>query len=93
MQYKLAVTLLATVWATTGLCAERGLPSQTAANTTHLSAKNTHSGKAKGKRKSTARASRLSREGMVARDPDADVLAQVLASDKRNPLWSGRPSQ
>ena len=39
-----------------------------------------------------AKVARARKNTAVARDGDAEVLAQVLGSDNKNPLW-GKPQQ
>ncbi|KHK52912.1 hypothetical protein PI87_19255 [Ralstonia sp. A12] len=92
MQYKIAAAVLAAVWMNTGICAQLASTSQAPATTVQASAKNKAQAKKHGKKRAKLVRSRKN-NAAPARDADADVLAQVLSSDNRSPLWSGRPSQ
>lgn len=92
MQYKLAAALLTAVWMNAGICAQHASTSQASATTVQTSAKSKTQVKTYGKKRAKLARSRKSNAAQ-ARDADADVLAQVLASDNKSPLWSGRPSQ
>ncbi|TXD56845.1 hypothetical protein FUT88_17870 [Ralstonia sp. TCR112] len=89
LQYKLAVALLTTAWMTAGVCAQHTSTEPASANAPQSGIKKAVHAKKQGKRTKVARARKNT---AVARDGDAEVLAQVLGSDSRNPLW-GKPQQ
>lgn len=84
VQYKLAVALLAAVWTSVGFCAQH--PSTVSSSS---GAKKTVHAKKHGKR---AKVARSRKNSAAPRDGDAEVLAQVLGSDSKNPLWA-KPQQ
>ncbi|WP_233176931.1 hypothetical protein [Ralstonia sp. ASV6] len=87
MKYKLAAALLTAIWMNAGICAQHVSTSEAPANTIHASTKSKAQAKKHGKKASKLARSRKN-NAAPARDADADVLAQVLASDSKNPLWS-----
>ena len=87
-QYKLAVALLTTAWMSVGICAQHA--STAASNASQSGAKKAVHAKKQGKK---AKVARSGKNNAGARDGDAEVLAQVLGSDTKNPLWSGKPQQ
>ncbi|KJJ99726.1 signal peptide protein [Burkholderiaceae bacterium 26] len=89
MYRKLAVALLTTAWMTAGICAQHTSTVPASGNAPHSAIKKAVHAKKHGKRAKVARARKT---GPVARDGDAEVLAQVLGSDNKNPLW-GKPQQ
>ena len=89
VQYKLAVALLATAWMTAGICAQHTSTVPASANAPQSGIKKAVHAKKHGKRAKNARARKNT---AVARDGDAEVLAQVLGADSKNPLW-GKPQQ
>ncbi|KHK52918.1 signal peptide protein [Ralstonia sp. A12] len=88
VQYKLVAVLLTATWMNAGICAQHASTAPAAGNTPQSAAKKAVHAKKHGKRARVARAGKNS----AARDGDAEVLAQVLASDNKNPLW-GKPQQ
>lgn len=88
-QYKLAVALLTTAWMSAGTCAQHTSTEPASGNVPQSGIKKAVHAKKHGKRAKNARARRNT---AVARDGDAEVLAQVLGSDNKNPLW-GKPQQ
>jgi len=89
LQYKLAVALLTTAWMSAGICAQHTSTVPAAGNASQSGIKKAVLAKKHGKRAKVARARKNT---PVARDGDAEVLAQVLGSDGKNPLW-GKPQQ
>lgn len=89
VQYKLAVALLTTAWMTTGICAQHTSTVPTSGNAPLSGIKKAVHAKKHGKR---GKVTRARKSAPVARDGDAEVLAQVLGSDNKNPLW-GKPQQ
>ncbi len=84
LQYKLAVALLTTAWMTAGICAQHTSTVPASGNAPQSGINKVVHAKKHGKR---------ARKGApVASDGDAEVLAQVLGSDSKNPLW-GKPQQ
>ncbi len=92
MQKKSIIALFAAVWSCAAIGATHVSTTPSSSGTGPAAKKNV-SGKAghKAKRKATARTRKSASQANL--DPDAEVLAQMLASDSKNPLWSGRPSQ
>lgn len=82
MQYKIAAALLTAVWMSAGICAQHA--STASGNASQSGVKKTVHAKKHGKR---AKVARSRKNNTVARDGDAEVLAQVLGSDSKNPLW------
>ncbi len=93
MQKKSILAMFAAAWSCAAISATHASTNQPANTAGPVVAKKSVSGKAghKAKRKAIARARKGGAQADL--DPDAEVLAQVLASDNKNPLWSGRPSQ
>ncbi|MBU9581112.1 hypothetical protein KTE26_22005 [Ralstonia mannitolilytica] len=89
LQYKLAVALLATAWMTAGTCAQHTSTEPASGDATQSGIKKAVHAKKHGKR---AKITRARKGAPVASDGDAEVLAQVLASDNKNPLW-GKPQR
>ena len=89
VQYKLAVALLATAWMSAGICAQHTSTVPASGNAPQSGIKKAVHAKKHGKRAKNARARKNT---AVARDGDAEVLAQVLGADSKNPLW-GKPQQ
>jgi len=91
MRYKIAAALFVAVWMNAGICAQLTSTSPASAGAVQASTKT----KAQAKKHSKKRSKLVrSRKGNAApaRDADADVLAQVLASDNKSPLWA-KPQQ
>ncbi|MGM3277987.1 hypothetical protein [Ralstonia sp. 24A2] len=91
MQYKIAAALLTAVWMNASIGAQMTTTSQASANTVQASTKTKAQAKKHGKKRSKVVRSRKN-NAAPARDADADVLAQVLASDNKSPLWA-KPQQ
>ncbi|ATJ88500.1 MULTISPECIES: hypothetical protein [Ralstonia solanacearum species complex] len=93
MQKKSIIALFAAVWSCAAISATHVSTNPSSSGTGPAAAKKNVSGKTghKAKRKATARTRKGTSQADL--DPDAEVLAQMLASDSKNPLWSGRPSQ
>jgi len=91
MHYRIAAALLTAVWMNAGIGAQLTTTSQASANPVQVSAKNKAQAKKHGKKRAKIVRSRKN-NAAPARDADADVLAQVLASDNKSPLW-GRSGQ
>ena len=91
MQFKIAAALVAAVWMNAGICAQLSSTSQSSAATVQVSANSKTQAKKHGKKRAKLARSRKS-NAAPARDTDADVLAQVLASDNKSPLWA-KPQQ
>ncbi len=89
LQYKLAVALLTTAWMSAGICAQHTSTEPALGNAPQSGIKKAMHAKKHGKR---AKNARPRKNTAVARDGDAEVLAQVLGSDNKNPLW-GKPQQ
>ncbi|MGN6139660.1 MAG: hypothetical protein ACTHNV_12305 [Ralstonia sp.] len=89
LQYKLAVALVTAAWMSAGICAQHTSTVPASGNAPQSGIKKTVHAKKHGKRAKVARARKNT---AVARDGDAEVLAQVLGSDNKNPLW-GKPQQ
>ncbi|CAJ0683460.1 MULTISPECIES: hypothetical protein [Ralstonia] len=89
LQYKLAAALLTTAWMSAGICAQHTSTVPAPGNAPQSGIKKTVHAKKHGKRAKVARARK---SAPSARDGDAEVLAQVLGSDNKNPLW-GKPQQ
>lgn len=89
MQYKIVAALLAAVWMSTGICAKHTSTVATSGDTLQNGAPKTVHAKKHSKKK-IARARKNT--AAPTRDGDAEVLAQVLGSDNKNPLW-GKPQQ
>lgn len=89
VQYKLAVALLTTAWMTAGICAQHTSTVPASGNAPQNGIKKAVHAKKHGKR---AKITRARKGAPVASDGDAEVLAQVLGSDNKNPLW-GKPQQ
>ncbi|CAJ0799812.1 hypothetical protein LMG19083_03353 [Ralstonia psammae] len=89
LQYKLAIALLTSAWMTTGICAQHTSTEPASGNAAQNGIKRAVHAKKHGKRAKVARARKNTQ---VTRDGDAEVLAQVLGSDSKNPLW-GKPQQ
>ncbi|CBJ40389.1 conserved exported protein of unknown function (plasmid) [Ralstonia solanacearum CMR15] len=92
MQKKSLITLFAAVWSCAAIGATHASTNPASGSTRPTAAKKGAVAKAghKGKRRAIARNRKGSTQADL--DPDAEVLAQVLASDNKNPLWSGRPN-
>lgn len=88
---KFTAALLTAAWMSTGICAQHASASQAPATTAQTSAKSKTQAKKRGKKRAKLVRSRKN-NAAPARDTDADVLAQVLASDNKSPLW-GRSGQ
>lgn len=80
---KLTVALLTAAWMSTGICAQHA--STASGNASQSGAKKSVHAKKQGKKTKVARSGK---NNAGARDGDAEVLAQVLGSDSKNPLWS-----
>lgn len=91
MYYKLTAVLLTAVWMNAGICAQLTSTSQASASSVQASTKTKAQAKKHGKKRAKIARSRKNNVAL-ARDSDADVLAQVLASDNKSPLW-GKPQQ
>ncbi|ATG21825.1 hypothetical protein CO705_18030 [Ralstonia pickettii] len=89
LQYKLAVALLTTAWMTAGICAQHTSTEPASGNAPQSGIKKAVHAKKHGKR---AKITRARKTVPLAGDGDAEVLAQVLASDNKNPLW-GKPQR
>lgn len=89
MYRKLAVALLTTAWMTAGICAQHTSTVPASGDAPRSGIKRAVHVKKHAKRAKVARARK---SAPAARDGDAEVLAQVLGSDNRNPLW-GKPQQ
>jgi len=89
MYRKLAVALLTTAWMSAGICAQHASTEPAPGNAPQSGIKKAVHAKKHGKK---AKVARSRRNTPVARDGDAEVLAQVLGSDSKNPLW-GKPQQ
>ncbi|NMV41909.1 hypothetical protein [Ralstonia insidiosa] len=87
MYYKLAAAFITAVWMNAGFCAQLASTSQVSAGAVQTSAKSKAQAKKHGKKRAKLVRSRKN-DAAPARDSDADVLAQVLASDSKSPLWS-----
>ncbi|AMP39747.1 MULTISPECIES: hypothetical protein [Ralstonia solanacearum species complex] len=93
MQKKSILALFAAAWSCVAIGATHASTNSPSNGAGPVVAKKSVAGKAgrKAKRKAFARARKGGTQADL--DPDAEVLAQVLASDNKNPLWSGRPGQ
>ncbi|CBJ35045.1 hypothetical protein [Ralstonia solanacearum] len=89
MQKKSILALFAAAWSCAAIGATHASTNSPSNSAGPVVAKKSVAGKAK--RKAFARARKGGTQADL--DPDAEVLAQVLASDNKNPLWSGRPGQ
>ncbi|MCT7329321.1 hypothetical protein [Ralstonia mojiangensis] len=89
MYKQIALTLVTTAWMNAGICAQHTSIVPASGNAPQSGIKKTVHAKKHGKRAKVARARKNT---AVARDGDAEVLAQVLGSDNKNPLW-GKPQQ
>jgi len=72
-----------------GICAQHTFTVPASGNASQSGIKKAVHAKKRGKRAKVARAPKNT---PVTRDGDAEVLAQVLGSDSKNPLW-GKPQQ
>lgn len=82
-QLKFAIALLTAAWMSAGICAQH--TSTASGNASQSGAKKSVHAKKQGKKTKVARSGK---NNAGARDGDAEVLAQVLGSDSKNPLWS-----
>ena len=89
MQYKFAFAVLTIAWMSTGICAQHTTTEPASGNAPQSGIKKAVHAKKHGKR---AKITRARKGAPVASDGDAEVLAQVLASDNKNPLW-GKPQR
>lgn len=89
MLVKIVATVLMAIWASAGICAQHTSTEPAPGNIPQNGIKKAVHAKKHGKRAKVARARKNT---AVARDGDAEVLAQVLGSDSKNPLW-GKPQQ
>jgi hypothetical protein len=89
MYSKLVIALLTTAWMSAGICAQHTSTAPASSIASQSAVKKTVHTKKHGKR---AKMARSRKNNAVARDGDAEVLAQVLGSDNKNPLW-GKPQQ
>lgn len=86
-QYKLTVALLAAAWMSAGVSAQHA--STASGNAAQSGVKKAVHAKKHSKK---AKVVRSRKNNAVAGDGDAEVLAQVLGSDSKNPLWA-KPQQ
>ncbi|CAJ0820985.1 hypothetical protein LMG18101_04471 [Ralstonia flaminis] len=91
MQYKIAAALLTAVWMNASIGAQLTTTSQASANPVQVGTKTKAQAKKHGKKRSKIVRSHKN-NAAPTRDSDADVLAQVLASDNKSPLWA-KPQQ
>ena len=88
-RFSLGHYILTTAWMSAGICAQHTSTVPAPGNAPQSGIKKAVHAKKHGKR---AKVTRARKNAPVARDGDAEVLAQVLGSDSKNPLW-GKPQQ
>lgn len=89
-QHKIAVAILTAAWLNAGICAQHTSTMPATGNASQSGAARAVHAKKHSKKTKVARA--YKNAAASARDGDAEVLAQVLGSDNKNPLW-GKPQQ